>query len=46
MEKRIHIYSFHKTRAKMCAQWQIWRDPVPSIINLAMKATLAEQIAS
>ena len=33
MEKR----SFHKTQTKMCAQWQIRRDPVPSMVNLAMK---------
>ena len=42
MEKR----SFHKTWTKMHAQWQIRRYPVPSIVNLAMKATSAEQIAS
>ena len=41
-----HRCSFHKTWTKMCAQWQIRQDPVPSIVNLAMKATSAEQIAS
>ena len=39
--------SFHKTRTKMHAdEWQIRRDLVPSIVNLAMKVTSAEQIAS
>ena len=35
-----------KMRAQLPLQWQIRRDPVPSIVNLAMKATSAEQIAS
>ena len=38
--------NFHKTRTKRRVQWQTRRDPVPSIVTLAMKATSAEQIAS